>query len=251
MLTAIVIARNSAATISACMQALGFCDRILVGENGSEDRTVDLARAAGGEVQTVAWEGYGRTKNRLLDQVAVGWVLSIDADEIVSPNLAREIQEAVSRPGDRVAFWLARQNYFLGRPIRHCGWNPDWQLRLVRAKAGRFEERAVHEAMQVLGPTGRLSTLLEHFTYPSLNDYLERLNRYTTLAAQDRRARGRRFSWLRLIFDPLWTWKKMYILKAGWKDGFAGFLLCALSGLNTLVKHAKLWEIQSASRTKT
>lgn len=247
-ITAVIIARDAAATIGECVRALRFCDRILVAENGSSDRTAELARAAGAEVESVTWEGYGRTKNRLLQRISAGWVLSIDADEIVSPELALEIRAAISRPEAAAGYWLSRRNYFLGRPINHCGWSPDWQLRLVRAGAALFTERPVHEALQVQGPTGRLAGLLDHFSYRSLDDYLARLNRYTSLAAQERLDRGQRFSVLRLLFDPAWTWIKMFLLKAGWRDGFAGFALCALSCLNTLVRNAKLWELQAGSR---
>lgn len=247
-ITAVVVARDAEATIGACVRALAFCNRIIVGENGSQDRTAEVASAAGAEVQTLGWEGYGLTKNRLLSQVTDGWVLSIDADEIVSPDLAHEIQAVTSRTDAADGYWLPRRNYFLGRPMAHCGWNPDLQLRLLRAGAGHFEERAVHEALRVQGRTAALRGPLEHYTYRSLDDYLQRMNLYTTLAAKERQDRGQRFLSLRLVLDPIWTMLKMLVFKSGWKDGFSGFVLCTLSSLNTLVKHAKLWELQASSR---
>jgi hypothetical protein len=175
-------------------------------------------------------------------------VLSVDADEIVSPELASSIRQAVTRPDPADGYWLSRRNFFLGREIRHCGWSPDWQLRLIKAGSGRFGERVVHEALQVQGRTERLAGSLNHHSYRDLNDYFKRLNHYTTLAAQDRTERGRRFSLLRLCFDPGWTFVKMFVFKAGWRDGFPGFALSLLSALNSLVKHAKLWETARCRR---
>lgn len=243
-ITALIIARDAGATIAACVQALSFCDRVVVAENGSRDDTAAKAQAAGAEVRRVAWEGYGRTKNRLIAEVREGWVLSVDADEIVTPELAREIRMALVEKPLLAGFAVSRRNYFLGHRIRHCGWSPDWQLRLFQAGSGQFETKQVHEALKVRGTIGRLQHHLEHFTYRTVWDYLDRMNTYTTLAARERQARGKRFSLARLLFDPVWTFKKMYLLQAGWLDGFPGLALCGLSALNTLVKHAKHWELE-------
>jgi len=251
MLTAIIIARNAEKTIADCVRALRFCDRILVGENDSEDRTVAQAQTAGAEVKAIVWEGYGKTKNKLIQSISTGWILSVDADEIVTPELADEIQKTITQPNAADGYWISRKNYFLGQPIRHCGWRPDWQLRLFRAGRGRFEEKHVHEALQVQGTTGRLENVLEHFSYLTIDDYLQRLNHYTTLAARDRQEKGERFSWVRLCFDPAWTFIKMFILKSGWRDGFPGVALSILSALNTLVKHAKHWELSQQARSKS
>jgi len=248
-ITAVIIARNSEATIAECVRSLGCCHRVLVGENNSTDRTVELARAAGAEVVAVTWEGYARTKNALLDLVREGWVLSIDADEAVSPELAANFRRVVERETAADGYWLSRRNHFLGREIRHCGWSPDWQLRLFKAGTGRFGERLVHEALAVRGRTARMDGALDHHSYRSLSDYLRRMNTYTTLAARERVERGRRFSRARLFFDPVWTFMKMFVLKAGWRDGFPGFVLCGLSALNTLVKHAKHWEVLRLRRS--
>ncbi len=242
-ITAIIIAKNAARTIAQCVQALSFCDQVVVGENGSADETVPLAEAQGALVKTVAWEGYGITKNHLVGEVHDGWVLSIDADEIVTPELAREIRQRVDNPKGCTGFWLSRRNFFLNRAIKGCGWAPDYQLRLFKAGQGRFEEKAVHERLLVQGQMGRLKALLNHYSYPDLTAYMERLNHYTSLAAQDRMARGKKLTRLRWWGDPLWTFLKMYLLKAGWRDGFPGLVLCLLSSYNTLIKHSKHWEL--------
>ncbi len=242
-ITAIIIAKNAERTIAQCVQALAFCDRVLAGENGSTDRTVELAKAAGAQVKNVAWEGYGLTKNRLIDEVKEGWILSIDADEIVTPELTREIRARVEQPDGNAGFWLSRRNFFLNRHIKGCGWAPDLQLRLFKAGQGRFEEKAVHERLLVGGRLGRLKAPLDHYSYPSIADYMERLNHYTTLAAQDRLARGKKLTRLRWWLDPWWTFTKMYFLKAGFRDGFPGLVLCLLSAYNTFIKHSKHWEL--------
>ncbi len=246
-ITAVIIARNAERTIAACVRSLSFCGRIVVGVNASGDRTAELASAAGAEVRNVSWEGYAQTKNALIAGVSEGWILSVDADEVVSPELSASIQRAASGRGP-AGYWLGRRNYFLGREIRHAGWRPDWQLRLFRAGLGKFSARLVHEGLEVQGPTARLPGPLDHYTYFTLDDYLLRLETYTTLAARDRVLRGKKFSFLRLGFDSLWTFVKMYFCKGGWLDGVEGFLLCALSAVNTLVKHAKHWEYLRTSQ---
>ena len=243
-LTAVIIASNAEATISACVRALAFCADVVVGVNGCTDKTEALARSAGARVVAVKWEGYARTKNALLGKVRRGWVLSVDADEVVSPELAAAIRGAVADPAAAAGYWVSRRNYFLGQAITHSGWSPDWQLRLFRAGHGHFSDRRVHEALQVEGETRKLPGTLDHYTYATVGDYFQRLNVYTSLAAQDRQARGKRASRLRLIFDPGWTFLKMYVIKSGWRDGFPGLVLAALSALNTLVKHAKHWELE-------
>ena len=248
-ITAVIIASNAEGTIADCVRALGFCADVIVGVNGSTDKTVALARLAGARVVAVKWDGYARTKNALLDKVRDGWIFSVDADEVVGPQLAAAIQAAVASPQVLAGYWVSRRNYFLGHCIAHSGWSPDWQLRLFRAGNGRFSDRQVHEALQVEGATGKLAGTLDHFTYATVSDYLQRLNRYTSLAAQDRLAKGRRVSRWRLVFDPFWTFLKMYVIKSGWRDGFPGMALAALSALNTLVKHAKHWEWEQDGTT--
>jgi glycosyltransferase involved in cell wall biosynthesis len=247
-ITAIIIARNAEGTITACVRALAFCTEVVVGVNGSTDQTARLARGAGARVVDVKWEGFARTKNRLLEKVRTGWILSVDADEVVSPQLAAAIQTGVAGPVSCTGYWLSRRSYFLGKRIEHCGWSPDWQLRLFRAGGGHFSDRQVHEALQVEGVTGRLQGVLDHYSYTTVSDYLQRLNRYTSLAAEDRLAKGKHASGLRLVFDPLWTFLKMYVIKSGWQDGFPGTALCVLSALNTLVKHAKHWEREQSRK---
>jgi glycosyltransferase involved in cell wall biosynthesis len=242
-LTALIIASNAERTIEACVRALKFCSRVIVGVNNSTDRTAALAKRAGAEVLLVSWEGYARTKNQLIGRIRTGWILSIDSDEVVSPELAQSIQGALTAP-DMQGYWISRRNYFLGRKIQYCGWSPDWQLRLFRAGEGRFSGRQVHEALQVNAPLGQLTGALEHYSYANVSDYLKRLNQYTGLAARDRAGKGRRSSSMRLWLDPGWTFIKMYVIKSGWRDGFQGFALCLLSALNTLVKHAKHWELE-------
>ena len=244
--TAVVIARNAEATIHNCIRALAFCGRIIVGENNSQDHTIEQARAAGAEVQAIVWQGYGTTKNTLMAQIREGWILSIDADEIVTSGLAEEIREATAQEAGPGAYEIARRNYFLGREIKHGGWGSDWQLRLFRAGLGRFEERRVHEALRVKGRAGRLKQVMEHYSYAGLEDYLRRLNHYTGLAARERMELGKDGSWIRLVGDPVWTFIKMYIFKSGWRDGFPGYALSVLSALNTLVKHAKHWELHKS-----
>lgn len=247
-ITALIIACNAERTIRECVKALHFCDRIVVGENGSTDQTAECAKAAGADVQSVKWQGYGTTKNQLILGCESDWILSIDSDEIVTTGLAEEIQQLVQRSDAANGYRIRRRNFFLNKEIKFCGWGSDWQLRLFKKGSGLFEEKEVHEALQVTGEVRKLKNVINHYSYPDLNAYMSRLNHYTTLAARDRFAKGKPASLLRIVFDPGWTFFKMAVLKSGWRDGFGGLVLCLLSAFNTLVKHAKHWELSRKTK---
>ncbi|RME26562.1 MAG: glycosyltransferase family 2 protein, partial [Candidatus Zixiibacteriota bacterium] len=202
-------------------------------------------------VHTIEWQGFGAAKQAGLERAKGEWVLSIDADEEVTPALREEIRQAVNGNGNLAGYTIPRRTSFLGRWIRHCGWYPDPVLRLFRRSRGRFDDALVHERVVVDGPTARLSGELLHYSYPSLESYFEKFNRYTTLGAEEAFARGERARWYHFIGKPLMCFIKHYVLKKGFLDGIEGMVISVLSSCSVFVKYAKLRDLQRRARERT
>jgi len=239
----ICITKNEEANISDCLRSVQWAQEFVVVDSGSTDSTVSLARGFTDKVFERPWDGYGEAKNFALSQCTGEWVFWIDADERVSLELAKEIESALSRPLDRVAgFSTPRKAFFLGKWIKHCGWYPGRVTRLFRRRAASFTIDRVHEQLLLDGSIENLDSDLLHYTDPNLFHYFRKLNKYTSLAAQDLESRGKRFSVFQLVGKPLWTFVRMFIVKRGFLDGIHGFVLSALSACYVFAKYAKLWE---------
>ncbi|MEW5795977.1 MAG: glycosyltransferase family 2 protein [Candidatus Zixiibacteriota bacterium] len=253
-LSVVIIARNEEANISRCLESVQWADEIIVGDSGSDDRTVPIAQSYSAKIVTYVWRGFGPAKQIVTDHAEGEWILSIDADEEVTSDLADEIRAAIADSGGIVGFRLPRRTQFLGRWIAHGGWYPDLVLRLYRRGRGRFTDAHVHEEVLVDGPTGCLGHDLLHYSYPNLDVYLDKLNKYTTLAAEDALRRGQTAGPARIIFNPLAKFLKQYILRAGFLDGREGLLLAVLSAGYVMTKYAKLWDLRRGrirSRSKS
>ena len=242
-ITATIIAKNEEKNLPDCLASLGFVDEIVVVDSGSTDRTEEICRSHP-KVRYFnrEWEGFGHQKNFAGDQATNDWVFNIDADERISPELRESILAADTGRFD--GFRVARENYFGGRRIRHCGWYPDYNLRLYNRTRCRFGERLVHEAVECRGAVGTLDGNLVHFTYAGISDYLARMDRYSTLAAQEVVKAGRRPGIGAVTVRPLFTFVKMFLFKKGFLDGYHGFLLSVLYGVYTFAKYAKAREIR-------
>ena len=246
-----IIVKNEEEKIADCLESVAWADEVIVSDSGSTDSTVEICRSFGARVYEDEWLGFGAQKNLCAGRAANDWILNIDADERVTPELAGEIALALGGPGGgggggggNVGYYMPRKNYFGRRWIRHCGWYPDHNLRLYRKDAGRFSERKVHEAVKVTGPRGYLTSPLVHLTYRNVSDYLRRMERYSTLAAEEMLKGGRRSGMLDIFFRPPLTFFKMLLLRRGFLDGTYGILLSALYSCYTLSKYAKLWELE-------
>jgi len=241
----VIVARNEAADIAACLQSVVWADERLVVDTGSEDATREVAAAEGARVLECEWRGYGATKNWAFTQAEGDWILSLDADERVSEELAAEIQ-AVTRPlapGPRPpAYEMPRRFHFMGRWLKHGGCYPDWQLRLFSRGRAEYGGELVHERLQVDGTVGRLRGHLDHFSYPTLSEYLAKLDEYSTLWAEQAHARGRRSRWYHSLSLPTGLAGR-YALKAGFLDGRAGLTWALLGGMHSYFKYAKLAEL--------
>lgn len=241
-ISATIITLNEEKNIGDCLASLDWADEIVVVDSGSSDRTAEICRA-NPKVRFFnrEWEGFGRQKNIAAGLAVNDWIFNIDADERVSPRLRQVILEAELERF--VGFRVARENYFGTRRIRHCGWYPDHNLRLYDRRRGGFGERAVHEAVNCDGLVGTLAGNLVHHTYEGISDYLRRMDRYSTLAAEEIVKAGRRPGVAGVVVRPLFTFFKMYILKKGFLEGYAGMVLSVLYSMYTFSKYAKALEL--------
>lgn len=247
-LSVIVITRNEAAHIADCLDSVAFADEIIVLDSGSTDATCELARAHGAHVEVNAeWPGFGPQKNRALDLATGDWVLSLDADERVPPELAEEIQRVLADPGAD-GYRVARLSNFCGRWMRHSGWWPDRVLRLFRRLAGRFTDDVVHEHVEVEGRVATLSGHLLHYPYASLEAFIDKINRYSSEAALKAHARGRRTTLMGPFGHAAWTFFRHYGLRRGFLDGWQGLVLAGMAATGSFYRYAKLYWLSRRSR---
>ena len=237
-----VIALNEEERLRPCLESVVWADEIVVVDAGSSDKTVAIAREFTDRVLFRAWTGYGAQKNFALDQCSGDWVLSLDADERVPEPLRDELRAVVARRPAEAGFRVARRNVFGGQVIRHGGLYPDYQLRLLRRGQARFSDRAVHESASVDGSTGRLRESLVHESYRDVADFLARTNRYSDLAASELARAGRGGGLSDLTLRPLGRFLSMYVLRAGFLDGWRGLVLAALYAHYVFVRAAKTRE---------
>ena len=239
-LSVIVITRNEAANIADCLDSLRFCDERIVVDCGSTDDTVAIAQAKGARTVFHEWSGFGAQKNFALSLVTGDWVLSLDADERVTPELAQAIDAALNE-GSVDGCEFPRLSSFCGRPMRHSGWYPDYVLRLFRRGKGRFTDVIVHERLVCSGVVRKLSPPLIHHPVRRLEDALSRVDRYSTDSATALVAAGRRVSFMTGIGHGLASFLRAYILRAGFLDGAEGFLLAVANAEGSYYRYMKVW----------
>ncbi|MHB1942794.1 MAG: glycosyltransferase family 2 protein [Acidiferrobacteraceae bacterium] len=239
-LSVVLITLNEAARIERCLASLAWADEIIVVDSGSTDGTLELCTRHGAQVfSTADWLGFGPQKNRALAHARSDWVLSIDADEWLSPQLTDEIRAAMGRSAAAVAYRMPRRSRYLGRVMRHGGWWPDYVVRLFRRGQGRFSDDRIHERVVVDGPVATLIEPLEHEAFVDLEQVLNKVNRYSTLGAETLVERGRRASLFSAIAHGLWAFIRTYIVQAGFLDGQAGFMLAVSNAEGTYYRYAK------------
>jgi glycosyltransferase involved in cell wall biosynthesis len=246
----IVITKNEEMNIGACLDSLRWVDELIVVDAESTDRTVELTRSYTSKVFVRPWPGYGPQKNFAMEQATTDWILIVDADERIPEDLRQEILGILRSPSPSVnAYRLPRRNYYYGHWIRYANQYPDLQLRLVRRKSGRYNDLPVHEHLEGVGPIEDMSAALYHHTSPTVVSHELKIERYSTLAAYERCTAGRPDAfWYHLIFNPAWTFVKLYLLRQGFRDGIPGLLVCAFSSAHVLLKYAKLWEQRQGGR---
>lgn len=240
-LSVIIITKNEERHIGECLDSVSFADEIIVLDSGSSDRTREIAREKGAKVhESVNWPGFGPQKNRALDLATGDWVLSVDADERVTPQLAQAIQQALAQPAAQ-AYKMARLSNFCGRWIRHSGWWPDHVLRLFKRGTARFTDVAVHESVRAEGPVATLDAHFLHYPYADLSALITKINRYSSDAARMMHEKGRRTSLPGAVGRAAWTFIRIYLIRRGFLDGKEGFILAATAACGSFFRYAKLY----------
>lgn len=242
-LSVVIITRNAALQLRACLESVAFADERLVVDCGSEDDTVALAGSLGARTIRQDWLGFGKQKQFAVAAARHDWVLCLDADERVSDTLAASIAAHLAAPG-AWACRFARCNFFLGRYLRHGEGYPDWSLRLFHREHARWSDDAVHEKVLTETPAADLAGDLLHQSAEDLTSYLAKQNRYSTLAAEAAFERGERATWTRLVLSPSVRFVKMYFFRLGFLDGLSGFVHICISSFNGFCKYAKMIDLQ-------
>ena len=250
-LSVTVITKNEAADIEAALQSVAWADEIVVVDSGSTDDTVAIARRYTDRVVPRDWPGYPAQKNHAASIASHDWILSLDADERVTPELARAIQALMAAGPAEAGYKIPRVTWHLGRWIRTTDWYPDHQLRLYDRRAARWTGRHVHESVSVDGRTGLLHGELQHFAYRDIADHLETIDRYTTYAARQMQEDGRQAGWVQLIGHPPLAFLRNYLAHGGIRDGIPGLIVSALNAYYVFLKFAKLWELQALRHEDT
>lgn len=251
-----VITRDAAAELAACLASVPFAAEIVVVDSGSHDDTVEIAHRHGARVIRKPWLGFGPQKNFAIAQATHDWVICLDADERLSPELGAAMQRTLEEQREQdsnespAAYAMARRNRFLGRWLAHGEGYPDWNTRLFDRRRARWSEDAVHEHVVAQGRVARLHGDLLHASAESLENYLDKQNRYTTLQAQAMYARGERSSVARIVLAPLVRFIRFYVFRLGWLDGLPGLVHIAIGCGASFMKYAKLRELYARKRAQ-
>ena len=246
-LTVTVITMNEARNIPAALESVRWADEIVLVDSESTDDTVEIARRYTDRVIVRPWSGYVDQKNFAAAQASHDWILSLDADERVSPELATEIRDVLAGSPEATGYRVPRVAFHFGRWIRSTDWYPDPQLRLYDRRRATWTGRYVHESVRADGPVGRLQHELHHYPYRDLSHHLQTMDRYTTLAARQMFEDGRRASWADVLIVPRLTFLRNYILRGGVWDGMPGLVISVMNAYYVGLKFAKLWELCSPS----
>jgi glycosyltransferase involved in cell wall biosynthesis len=246
-LSVAIITRNAASQLEGCLASVAFAEEVVVVDSGSTDGTVELAARHGARVIPKEWLGFGAQKQFAVESARNDWVLCLDADESLSPELREAIIAELLAPRALV-YAMPRRNRFLGRWLRYGEGYPDWSVRLFHRKHARWGDEPVHEKVSTRQPVLRLRGDLLHDSAETLEKYLDKQNRYTTLQAESMRASGRRASVLQLVFSPLLRFVKFYLLRLGFLDGVPGLVHIAIGCMNSFNKYAKLKALERASK---
>jgi glycosyltransferase involved in cell wall biosynthesis len=245
----VIIAKNEAHNIERLLKSVSWADEVLLADTGSDDATAQIARNLGARVIELVWDGFGRTKQKAIMKAQYDWILSLDADEEVSPELRNRILELKQTLAEDHAYKIKRISWYLHRKIRWCGWQNDLPLRFFNRKTAAFNEKAVHEGVRSKALINIIKEPLYHYTYPGLADHFSKINFYTSLNLEDKYRPGRKYTITGAILQGGWKFFLMYFIKLGFLDGKMGFLLCWNSAHGQYLKYLKLWEKRQHDRT--
>jgi glycosyltransferase involved in cell wall biosynthesis len=242
-LSVTIVTLNEAEHVGAALDSVSWADEVVVVDSGSRDGTCAIAEARGARVATRTWTGYVDQKNHAAQLASHDWILSLDADERITPALGDEIRQLLASEPPLRAYRAPRVAFHLGRWIRTTDFYPDYQTRLYDRRASSWRGRYVHESVATTGPVGRLRHEIEHYSFGSLAEHLDRLSLYSSLSARQMHEEGRRSSVLGLVVHPPAAFFRNYVLRRGFVDGRAGLVLSLVNAWGVFLKLAKLWEM--------
>ena len=242
-ISATIVTFNEEKNIARAIGSLACADDILVVDSGSSDRTASIATSLGARVLIEPWRGYAGQKNFAAEAALNDWILSIDADEALTPELNREILRIRDSEPTASGYTMPRKAHYLGRWIHHSGWYPDRKIRLYDRRRARWQGEYVHESVKATGLVSELQGDLLHYTCNSLSEHMRTLERYTTLAAQELVAHGKGRQPAKMIVDPAWTFFRSYVMQFGFLDGPQGAAIAWMAALYTFLKYGKAWEL--------
>ena len=246
-LSVILITRNEEANLADCLASLeGIAQQIVVVDTNSTDLTLQIAKNHGAVIaQPADWPGFGPQKNRALELATGEWVLSLDADERLTPALRSEILTAINHPAQVGCFAIPRLSWYCGRFIRHSGWSPDYVDRLFKRGSARFSDDLVHERLVPNGQVAKLENPMLHFSFMNFSQVLQKIDRYSTASAEQAFAKGKRSSPLKAILHGLWAFIRTYFIRAGFLDGYQGLALALSNAEGSYYRYMKIWLIQN------
>jgi glycosyltransferase involved in cell wall biosynthesis len=249
-LSVILITRNEEANLEDCLASLdGIAQQLVVVDANSSDRTLEIAQNYGATIaQPSDWPGFGPQKNRALELATGDWVLSLDADERLTPALKSEILTAIHHNAHIDCFAIPRLSWYCGRFIRHSGWSPDYVDRLFKRGTARFSEDLVHERLIPSGAVAKLENPLLHYSFMNYSQVLEKLDRYSTASAEQAFAKGKTATPLKAVLHGAWAFMRTYIFRAGFLDGPQGFTLAMSNAQGTYYRYIKLWHLHQEAR---
>lgn len=243
-LSVAMITKNEENNLRRTLESVkSFADEIVIVDSGSTDRTEEIAKEFGAKFYSEPWKGYGEQRNSVIDKAQGEWILNIDADEEISPQLQKKIVEIKEKEREKSVFKINFTSVCFGKKIKHGGWSNSYHIRLFKKEAGRFNSNTVHEEFCTQERIYTLKEDIYHHSYSNLRDYFTKFNRYTTEGALEYYKRGKKSNIFQLAINPIFKFLRMYIFRLGFLDGKEGFLLACTSSLYTMVKYYKLYEI--------
>ncbi len=242
-ISVVIITKNNETIIKECLDSILWADEIVVVDSGSTDQTTAICKNYNCKIVTTSWLGFGKTKQLGVNSTAHNWVFSIDSDEQCSPLLKDAIRKTIKN-SYYDGYRIKRRTFYLGKPIHFCGWQSDYPLRLFRKDKGNFNDRSIHEYVEINGAIGKINSLILHHSFPSISSHLLKMDHYTELGALEAISKGRRSSPQTAVLKGVFKFIKMYFLKLGILDGMAGFILCKNSAFGIYLKYLKIYELR-------
>jgi glycosyltransferase involved in cell wall biosynthesis len=244
-LTAIIPTKNEEHNIDAVLQSVLFADEIMVVDSFSTDKTTEIARRYTNFIIQREYQYSASQKNWAIPQASNQWILLVDADERISSELGLEVRRILGSNTEKAAFWIYRQNYFMGKPVKFSGWQNDRVIRLFKRDECRYEDKHVHAEITTNGKIGKLKTRMEHHTFKDLKTYLAKIDQYATWGAYDRIDKTEKVTWFHLAIKPFYRFFTHYVLRLGVLDGKTGFVISVFSGYSVFLRFLKLMQIQN------